>query len=535
MIVPDPWGFTRTPRQNTARRPVDVRIRDWSEVYEPADAGAVRDQAGRCMDCGVPFCHSGCPLGNLIPEWNDLVWRDDWEVASQRLHATNNFPEFTGRLCPAPCEPACVLAINPELSGGPVAIKTVEQAIADRALAAGWTPPQVPDRQTGRRVAVVGSGPAGLAAAQQLTRAGHSVAVYERDDKLGGLLRYGIPDFKMDKALIDARVAQMRAEGTVFRTNTAVGGGGIPAATLRRRYDAVLLAGGALRGRELPIPGRELLGIHQAMTYLTQSNRAVDAGTGAPIDARGKRVVIIGGGDTAADCLGTAHRQGAASVVQLDLHPEPPPTPHASTPWPTWPLLYRESAAHEEGGERRFAVSTLRFLGGGDPTAAGLGGSGADGWSDAHPDASTDPDASTASDDVGRDAGDIAEAVSGIEVAELLEADEAGRSVRSGATGQPFTIAADLILLAIGFAGPDVADLFDGLGVVRDDAGRVQRAGDYSTAAPGVFVAGDAGRGASLVVWAIAEGRAAAAAIDAHLEGSTVLPAPVAADAVALT
>ncbi len=538
--MPDPWGFTRAPRQNTPRRPVDVRIRDWSEVYEPADTAAVREQAGRCMDCGVPFCHHGCPLGNLIPEWNDLVWRDDWEVAAQRLHATNNFPEFTGRLCPAPCEPACVLAISSELSGGPVAIKTVEQAIADRALAAGWAPPQVPDRQTGRRIAIVGSGPAGLAAAQQLTRAGHSVAVYERDDRIGGLLRYGIPDFKMDKALIDARVEQMRAEGTVFRTNTAVGGGGIPAATLRRRYDAVLLAGGALRGRELPIPGRELLGIHQAMTYLTQSNRAVTATQSPPIDARGKRVVIIGGGDTAADCLGTAHRQGAASVVQLDLHPQPPSSPHLSTPWPTWPLLYRESAAHEEGGERRFAVSTLRFHGGGDPTAPGLGPSGADGWSDADADASAALLGSALSEAPSR-GGDadapgraVADAVTGIEVAQLLEADEAGRSLREGASGQPFVIAADLVLLAIGFAGPDVEDLFDGLGVVRDEAGRVQRSPDYATAAPGVFVAGDAGRGASLVVWAIAEGRAAAAAIDAHLQGASELPAPIAADATPL-
>lgn len=532
--MPDPWGFTRATRATPARRPVDVRIRDWSEVYEPADDAQVREQAGRCMDCGVPFCHAGCPLGNLIPEWNDLVWREDWAVASERLHATNNFPEFTGRLCPAPCEPACVLSINTDLSGGPVAIKTVEQAIADRALAAGWTPPQVPDRQTGRRVAVVGSGPAGLAAAQQLTRAGHSVAVYERDDRIGGLLRYGIPDFKMEKSLIDARVTQMAAEGTVFRPNTEIGGAGMPAARLRRRYDAVVLAGGALRGRELPIPGRGYVGIHQAMTYLTRSNRALEYG-GSPrespgsgaggaepaIDARGKRVVIIGGGDTAADCLGTAHRQGAASVVQLDVHPEPPRTPHPSTPWPTWPLLYRESAAHEEGGERRFAVSTLRFVGGGDPAAPGLGGAAVGGWSD------SDPNAAAATDGP-------AEAVTGIEVVPLLEADELGRSRRDGATGAPFVVEADLVLLAIGFAGPDTEDLFTGLGVTRDAAGRVQRSADYSTAAPGVFVAGDAGRGASLVVWAIAEGRAAAASVDTYLEGSTHLPSPVAADARAM-
>lgn len=526
--MPDPWGFTRSPRQTTARRPVDVRIRDWSEVYEPADTTQVREQAGRCMDCGVPFCHHGCPLGNLVPEWNDLVWRDDWEVASERLHATNNFPEFTGRLCPAPCEPACVLSINAELSGGPVAIKTVEQAIADRALAEGWAPPQVPDRQTGRRVAVVGSGPAGLAAAQQLTRAGHSVYVYERDDKIGGLLRYGIPDFKMDKRLIDARVQQMRAEGTVFRTGTGIGGAGIPAATLRRRYDAVVLAGGALLGRDLPLPGREHAGIHQAMTYLTESNRALGTGAAPSIDARGKRVVIVGGGDTAADCLGTAHRQGATSVVQLDVHPEPPRTPHESTPWPTWPLLYRESAAHEEGGDRRFAVDTLRFVGGGDPAAAGIGGSSSDGWSDADPDAAQVPDGARGPDSP------ATEAVTGIEVAPLLEADDHGRSIRSGATGEPFVVEADIILLAIGFAGSDTDDLFDGLEVTRDVAGRVERAADYSTTAPGVFVAGDAGRGASLVVWAIAEGRAVAASVDAYLEGSTSLPSPVAADAVPL-
>ncbi len=527
--MPDPWGFTRAPRQTTPRRPVDVRIRDWSEVYESGGVEHVREQAGRCMDCGVPFCHSACPLGNLIPEWNDLVWRDDWALASERLHATNNFPEFTGRLCPAPCEPACVLSINAELSGGPVTIKSVEQAIADRAVAEGWNTPQVPDRQSGRRVAVVGSGPAGLAAAQQLTRAGHSVYVYERDDKIGGLLRYGIPDFKMDKRLIDARVVQMRAEGTVFRTNTEVGGAGIPAAVLRRRYDAVVLSGGALKGRELPIPGREFAGIHQAMTYLTDANRARESGGGPSIDARGKRVVIIGGGDTAADCLGTAHRQGATDVVQLDVHPQPPLTPHASTPWPTWPLMYRESAAHEEGGTRRFAVSTLRFVGGGDPTVPGLGGSGADGWSDADPAAAVDEAAGP------HGADGPGAAVTGIEVAELLEADQAGRSVRTGATGEPFVVRADLVLLAIGFAGPDDEDLFTGLGVARDEAGRVQRSADYSTAAPGVFVAGDAGRGASLVVWAIAEGRAVAAAVDRYLEGFTTLPAPVAADAVPLS
>jgi len=482
--VPDPWGFHTIPYEPVRRRPVPIRLQDWGEVYERPPADVVQRQAGRCMDCGVPFCHGGCPLGNLIPDWNDLVWRDDWRAAAERLHATNNFPEFTGRLCPAPCEPACVLG----LVAPPVAIKSVEQAIADRAYERGWVVPQPPDRLTGRTVAVVGSGPAGLAAAQQLTRAGHTVAVYERDDRIGGLLRYGIPDFKMDKALVDARVAQMTAEGTVFRTGVDVGVD-VGAQELRDRYDAVVLAAGALRQREVPLPGRELAGIHLAMEYLVQGNR-VQAGDldSPPIDARDRRVVIMGGGDTAADCLGTAHRQGAARVVQLDLHPRPPADRHPETPWPTWPLVLRESASHEEGGDREFAIRTLRFL----------------------------------DDGAGR--------VRGLEVAVLLESTPDGRAVRDGAIGEPFVVEGDLVLLAIGFDGPDCDGVVDGLGLSRSGGG-LARDVSYATGVPGVFVAGDMGRGASLVVWAIAEGRACAAAVDRWLTGSTHLPAPVSAHA----
>ncbi len=523
--MPDPWGFVRTPRAAPTRRPVDVRILDWDEVYARPSPSQVREQAGRCMDCGVPFCHSGCPLGNLIPEWNDLVWRGDWHEASERLHATNNFPEFTGRLCPAPCEPACVLAISGELSGGAVTIKTIEQAIADRAHDEGWIVPLVPERLSGHTIAVIGSGPAGLAAAQQLTRAGHTVCVYERDDALGGLLRYGIPDFKMEKRLIDLRVEQMRAEGTIFRTGVDVGKD-LPADKLRRRYDAIVLAGGALLGRDVPIPGRELTGIHQAMAYLSSANRVRNGTADAPaIDAAGKRVVIIGGGDTAADCLGTAHRQGAASVLQVDIHPQAPGEAHGSTPWPTWPLLFRESAAHEEGGHRRFAVTTTRFV----PRDAGVAGEqgvvGEQGVPSVAGEPGTDPVAT-------EDGGTYThQAVGGIELAELLDADEFGRSRRDGRRGEPFVLEADLVLLAVGFAGPDHVDLLDDLGVRRDRTGRVIRDTGYRTDAPGVFAAGDVGRGASLVVWAIAEGRSVAAAVDRSLGGSGSLPEPVHADA----
>ena len=357
----DPTGFLEHPRELPKRRPVDVRIRDWKEVYEQFPAEHLHDQAARCMDCGIPFCHNGCPLGNLIPEWNDLVWKDDWAEASERLHATNNFPEFTGRLCPAPCEAACVLGINDD----PVTIKQVEVEIADRAWSDGLVHPQPPMQRTGKRVAVVGSGPAGLAAAQQLTRAGHDVVVLERADRVGGLLRYGIPEFKMEKRVLDRRLEQMRAEGTEFRTGVDVGVD-VTVEQLREEYDAVLLAGGATLGRDLPAPGRELDGIHLAMEYLVPSNRVQEGDLqAAPIDAAGKDVVIIGGGDTGADCLGTAIRQGARSITQLEIMPRPPQERPDTTPWPTWPLVYRTSSAHEEGGERLFSVNTQRFLGDG--------------------------------------------------------------------------------------------------------------------------------------------------------------------------
>ena len=354
----DPRGFLSTDRELPKRRPVDLRLQDWREVYEEFDAGRLEKQAGRCMDCGIPFCHNGCPLGNLIPEWNDLVWSGDWQDAIERLHATNNFPEFTGRLCPAPCEAACVLGINAD----PVTIKQVEVSIIDRAWDEGWVTPQPPDRLSGRTVAVIGSGPAGLAAAQQLVRAGHTVAVYERADRIGGLLRYGIPEFKMEKHHLDRRLAQMEAEGVKFRAGVEIGID-VTGMDLRQRYDAVVVAIGATNWRDLSVPGRQLSGIYQAMEYLPLANRVQEGDLGqSPIDVAGKHVVIIGGGDTGADCLGTAHRQGAASVTQLEILPTPPAQRPDSQPWPTYPMTYRVSSAHEEGGERLFAVSTEQFL-----------------------------------------------------------------------------------------------------------------------------------------------------------------------------
>lgn len=473
----DPKAFLRTPRELPERRPVDVRITDWREVYQPFGEGRIEMQAGRCMDCGIPFCHNGCPLGNLIPEWNDLVWRDDWQEAAERLHATNNFPEFTGRLCPAPCEAACVLGINAD----PVTIKQVEVSIIDRAWDSGWVAPQAPERLSGKRVAVVGSGPAGLAAAQQLARAGHTVTVYERAERAGGLLRYGIPEFKMEKVHVDRRLEQMEAEGVKFRTGVEVGTD-ITVAELRRRHDVIVLAIGATAWRDLPVPGRELSGIHQAMEYLPLANQVCE-GTLAetPIHASGKHVVIIGGGDTGADCLGTSHRQGAASVTQLEIMPTPPATRPDSAPWPTYPMVYRVSSAHEEGGERVFSVSTKAFLG----------------------------------DEQGR-------------LRALLLVDvqlEGGRFVE--VPGSEREIPADLVFLAMGFTGPERGPLVADLGLALDERGNVRRGVDYMTSVPGVFVAGDAGRGQSLIVWAIAEGRAAASAVDKHLMGSTNLPAPI--------
>ncbi len=472
----DPKGFLSTPREIPVRRPVDLRLRDWHEVYEPFPASRLERQAGRCMDCGIPFCHNGCPLGNLIPEWNDLVWRHDWQDAADRLHATNNFPEFTGRLCPAPCEAACVLGINAD----PVTIKQVEVEIIDRAFASGWVVPMPPAAVTGQKVAVIGSGPAGLAAAQQLTRAGHAVTVFERDDAPGGLLRYGIPEFKMEKRHLDRRLGQMRAEGTEFRCGVEAGTG-ITAEGLRAAYDAIVLCGGARVPRDLPLPGRSLDGIHQAMEYLPLSNRVVAANPGEPADpaisARGRHVVIIGGGDTGADCLGTAHRQGPASVTQLEILPRPPATRPGQQPWPTYPMIYRVSSAHEEGGERTYAMTTLEFLG----------------------------------DAAGR-------------VRALRLADAAGFDPVPGTERE---LSCDLILLAMGFTGAERPGLLADLGVAFDQRGNVARDGSYATSVPGVFAAGDMGRGQSLIVWAIAEGRSAAAAVDRFLGGDSGLPAPI--------
>jgi glutamate synthase (NADPH/NADH) small chain len=470
----DPKGFLTTPRETPRRRPVDVRILDWNEVYTDFPHASLQKQAGRCMDCGIPFCHQGCPLGNLIPEWNDLVWRDDWREAIERLHATNNFPEFTGRLCPAPCETACVLGINQD----PVTIKQVEVEIVDRAWDEGWISPQVPERLSSKTIAVVGSGPAGLAAAQQLTRAGHTVAVFERADRIGGLLRYGIPEFKMEKRHLDLRLAQMRDEGTRFRTGVNVGVD-ITAEQLRKRYDAIVLAGGATKPRDLPVPGRELDGIHFAMDYLPGSNRVQEGDLDvSPISAAGKDVVIIGGGDTGADCLGTALRQGARTVTQLEILPTPPQSRTDAMPWPTYPMTYRVSSAHEEGGERVFAVSTKEF------------------------------------------AGDANGAVRGLV---LTEVDEKFQPI----AGTDREIEAQLVLLAMGFVGPEQGPLLTDLDVDLDGRGNVARDESWSTNQPGVFACGDMGRGQSLIVWAIAEGRSCAAAVDRWLMGDTQLPAPV--------
>ncbi|MEU9394336.1 glutamate synthase subunit beta [Streptomyces sp. NPDC048324] len=484
----DPKGFMTTPRQDWPRRPVEERVRDWNEVNVPgALLPLVTEQADRCMDCGVPFCHEACPLGNLIPEWNDLVSRDDWRQAADRLHATNNFPEFTGRLCPAPCEAGCVLAINQPA----VTIKNVEAAIADRAWDLGLAPPRPPERLSGRTVAVIGSGPTGLAAAQQLTRAGHTVAVYERDDRLGGLMRYGIPEFKMEKHHLDRRIEQMRAEGTKFRTSTAVGRD-VGAAELRTRHDAVVIATGATAWRELPVPGRELDGIHQAMEYLPLANRVCEGDLeNSPVSAAGKHVVIVGGGDTGADCLGTAVRQRAASVTQLDIYAQPgAERDEDAEPWPTYPKIYRLSAAHEEARDLRtapaasadarlFAASTLRFTG----------------------------------DEGGH-----------VRSLHLVGVDAARRPLPGTGRALP----ADLVLLALGFSGPDRDDgLIDQLGIRMEPRGTIRRDGGFATSVPGVFAAGDAARGQSLIVWAIAEGRAVAAAVDRHLTGSSQLPAPI--------
>ncbi|MEW1751854.1 glutamate synthase subunit beta [Streptomyces angustmyceticus] len=485
----DPRGFLKFPRRPVPPRPVEERLSDWDEVHAgQALLPLVSEQADRCMDCGIPFCHNGCPLGNLIPEWNAYAARGDWRAAAERLHATNNFPEFTGRLCPAPCEAACVLALNAD----PVTIKNVEEAIADQIWACGYAAPHPPERLSGKSVAVIGSGPAGLAAAQQLTRIGHTVAVYERADRIGGLLRYGIPSFKMDKRHLDRRIEQMRAEGTKFRTHVQVGRD-IDATELRRRHDAVVVAVGATRQRELFVPGRELSGIHQAMDYLPLANRVVEGDYAAPpVTAEGRHVVIVGGGDTGSDCLGTALRQGAASVVQLDINPEPGDARADGEPWPVYPKVYRISHAHEEARGREgsdprvFSSATLHFEG----TAAGQ-----------------------------------------VRALCLTQVEPTARRPRPDTER---VIPAELVLLALGFSGPEHSTgLMGPLGLALDGRGNFARDGGFAAEAAGpagrdgVFVAGDAGRGQSLVVWAIAEGRSAAAAADRYLTGSTALPAPI--------
>ncbi|MBG6054221.1 glutamate synthase (NADPH/NADH) small chain [Salinibacterium sp. CAN_S4] len=474
----DPKGFLKVQQRETAkRRPVALRLMDWKEVYEQQDSSELKRQAGRCMDCGIPFCHQGCPLGNLIPEWNDLTWRGEGAQAIERLHATNNFPEFTGRLCPAPCESSCVLGINQPA----VTIKQVEVSIIDQAFANGLVTPRPPERLTGKTVAVVGSGPAGLAAAQQLTRAGHTVAVYERDDRIGGLLRYGIPDFKMEKKHIELRISQMQAEGTRFRAGVEIGVD-ISWSDLKSRYDAVIVATGATVPRDLPVPGRDLMGVHFAMEYLVQANK-VGAGdtVSEQITAEGKHVVVLGGGDTGADCIGTSHRQRALSVTNLAIGIQPPGERPEHQPWPMAPTLFEVSSAHEEGGERVYLASTVEFL--------------------------------------SNDAGEVR----AIRVAETEYID--GRRVPKSGTERE--IPADLVLLALGFTGPESGSIDAQLPVPFDSKGNIERDGMYETSEAGVFVAGDAGRGQSLIVWAIAEGRAAASAVDRYLEGDTLLPFPV--------
>lgn len=476
----DPKGFLTTDRKTPERRPVDIRIRDWKEVYQDQEFHELQRQAGRCMDCGIPFCHQGCPLGNLIPEWNDLIWRGEKEEAIARLHATNNFPEFTGRLCPAPCETACVIGINADA----VTIKQVELRTIEEAFDRGHVTPQQPDRITGKVIAVIGSGPAGLAAAQQLTRAGHTVVVYERAEKIGGLLRYGIPEFKMEKRILDRRLAQMEREGTRFRPGVEVGRD-LTVAQLKSRYDAIIIATGATQWRELEIPGREYEGVYQAMEYLPWGNKQAlsELPSEPQINAGGKRVVILGGGDTGADCLGTALRQGAKSVTQIEIMPRPTEERPDGQPWPTYPMVYRVSSAHEEGGERVYSIATQEFL----------------------------------ADDQGR--------LRALKVVETRL--EGGKFIPI--PGSEHEIECEMALLAMGFTGPERTGLIEELGVTLTDRGLIARDDEYQTSLENVFVCGDAGRGQSLIVWAIAEGRSAAASVDRYLTGRNQLPTTIAA------
>jgi glutamate synthase (NADPH/NADH) small chain len=470
-------GFLQFKRSKPHARPIHLRILDWQEVYLPTPEKEVRDQGARCMDCGIPFCHQGCPLGNHIPDWNDLVYRQRWRAASERLHATNNFPDFTGRLCPAPCEGSCVLGINDD----PVTIKNIELSIVERAFEEGWIQPTPPAVRSGKRVAIVGSGPAGLAAADQLNKAGHLVTVFEKSDRIGGLLRYGIPEFKIEKRLLNRRLAILEQAGVVFRPGVAVGEQ-VSAAALRQEFDAIVLCCGAGLPRDLKVPGRDLVGIHYAVDYLTQQNRRCE-GDDVPeqewITAAEKHVVIIGGGDTGADCLGTVHRQGAASVQQFELLPRPPETRAADNPWPEWPKIFRSSAAHEEGGERVFSISTERFL------------------------------------------GDEHQAVRALQTVGV----ELSRSGISRIDGTEHEIRADLVLLAMGFLGPERGGPIADFGLRLTDRGNVWRDEHWMTSEEGIFTAGDMQRGQSLIVWAIADGRAAAASVDRYLMGESALPA----------
>lgn len=474
-----PDGFLEINRETPSRRPVEERLHDYHEVYKPFPELKLMEQGARCMDCGVPFCHTGCPLGNLIPDWNDLVYRGRWEEAIRRLHATNNFPEFTGRLCPAPCEEACVLGIN----APPVTIKNIEQSIIEKAFSEGWVVPEPPERRTGKKVAVIGSGPAGLAVAQQLNRAGHWVTVFERADRIGGLLRYGIPEFKMEKKILDRRLQIMEAEGITFKANANVGVN-VKVEDLRRDFDAIILAGGSTLPRDLPIPGRDLRGIHFAMDFLPLQNKKCE-GDKIPdsqfINAAGKDVVIIGGGDTGADCLGTVHRHGCRAVVQLELLPKPPAKRDNTMPWPYWPAIMRTSSAHEEGGERDFSVSTKAFLGSN-----------------------------------GR--------VEKLHCVRVEWGHENGRMTTQEVPGSDFEIPAQLVLLAMGFVSPEIKGMVEQLGCKLDPRNNVQADENYMTSVDGVFVAGDMRRGQSLIVWAIWEGRECAVGVDRYLMGYSDLP-----------